>query len=252
MSTDNVDATSATGSQSGEEMLRVSDLESGYETGQVLFGIDLEVKREERVSLLGRNGVGKTTTLRSVVGTEVPNVQSGSITFKGEELVGKPSYEISGKGIGFVPEDRRCFPQLSVEENIQVAINNAEDPRGLEDVLESFPELEKMRAKHAANMSGGEQQMLAIARALAADPEMMLLDEPSEGLAPYIVRRVEEIIEELNEEEGITILFVEQNAAMAVAVAERHYILDEGEIVAEVTSEELREDEELRQKYLGV
>lgn len=244
-------ATVSTG-RSGEPLLDVSGLEAGYETGQVLFGIDLEVMEGERVSLLGRNGVGKTTTMRSIVGTDVPNVLGGSITFEGDELVGKPAYKVSGKGIGFVPEDRRCFPQLTVEENIQVAINHAADPKPLEEVLDSFPELEKMRTKRAANMSGGEQQMLAIARALAASPDLMLLDEPSEGLAPFIVRRIEEIIAEINEEEGITILFVEQNAAMAMAVADRHYILDEGHIVAEVSTEELREDEELRQTYLGV
>ncbi len=236
----------------GDPLLEVSGLEAGYETGQVLFGLDLSVNAGERVSLLGRNGAGKTTTMRSIVGADVPHVQNGSITFDGTELVGKPPYEISGLGISFVPEDRQCFPQLSVEENVRVAINHAPDPRDLEDVLSQFPEIEEMRDKHAANMSGGEQQMLAIARALAANPDLMLLDEPSEGLAPYIVQRVEEIIEKINDEEGITVLFVEQNAAMAMEVADRHYIMDEGHIVEELTTDELRENEELRQTYLGV
>ena len=235
-----------------DPLLEIRGLEAGYETGQVLFGLDLSVDAGERVSLLGRNGAGKTTTMRSIVGADVPQVQRGSITFRGEELVGKPPYDISNLGISFVPEDRRCFPQLSVEENVQVAINHAPNPRDLDAVLSQFPELQEMRHKHASNMSGGEQQMLAIARALAANPDLMLLDEPSEGLAPYIVQRVEEIIEQINEEEGITVLFVEQNAAMAMEVADRHYIMDEGHIVGEVTTDELREDEELRQTYLGV
>jgi branched-chain amino acid transport system ATP-binding protein len=253
MSTDARESTAAEmDADTGERILEISGLEAGYETGQVLFGIDLEVLRGERVSILGRNGVGKTTTMRSIVGTDVPETKAGSIEFKGEKLVGRPAYEISRMGISLVPEDRRCFPQLSVEENIQVAINNATDPKPKAEIFDAFPELDEMRSKHAANTSGGEQQMLSIARALAANPEMMLLDEPSEGLAPFIVRRIEEIIQELNEEEGITILFVEQNAAMAMAVADRHYIIDEGHIVAEVTTEELSEDEKLRQTYLGV
>jgi branched-chain amino acid transport system ATP-binding protein len=236
----------------GEPVLQIEGLESGYETGQVLFGVDMTVHQGERVSLLGRNGAGKTTTMRSIVGADVPEVQGGSITFEGRDLVGEPAYDISNRGIAFVPEDRECFPRLSAEENIQVAINHAPDPKDLESVLSLFPEIEEMRTKHAANMSGGEQQMLAIARALAANPDLMLLDEPSEGLAPYIVERVEEIIERINEEQDITVLFVEQNAAMAMEVADRHYVLDEGRIVAEVTTDELRADDELKQTYLGV
>lgn len=233
-------------------LLEVSDVEAGYETGQVLFGVNLEVEQGERVALLGRNGAGKTTTLRSVVGADVPNVTAGSVTFDGEELLGEEAYQIAERGIAFVPEERRCFPALTVEENIQVAINHAADPKRMDEVLEYFPKLQELRKKHARNMSGGEQQMLAIARALAQNPDLMLLDEPSEGLAPFIVRRVEEVIEQINEEQGITVLFVEQNVAMALSVADRHYILDEGRIVEQVTSEELRADEQLRQQYLGV
>ncbi|WP_435319424.1 ABC transporter ATP-binding protein [Haloarchaeobius sp. TZWSO28] len=247
------DPIDATERRPGEDpLLSIDSLEAGYETGQVLFGVDMEVYEGERVSLLGRNGAGKTTTMRSVIGTEVPDVRSGSIRFRGDELVGKAPYEVAASGVSLVPEDRRCFPALTVEENIQMAINHAPNPRGREEILESFPELQDMRTKHARNMSGGEQQMLAIARALASNPEMMLLDEPSEGLAPYIVRRIEDIITDINEEEGITVLFVEQNVGMAMAVADRHYILDEGHIVEEVTTDALREDEALRQRYLGV
>jgi branched-chain amino acid transport system ATP-binding protein len=139
-----------------------------------------------------------------------------------------------------------------VTENVRLAINHATDPTDLETVLDYFPELSDMRQKHARNMSGGEQQMLAIARALAANPRLMLLDEPFEGLAPYIVRRIEDIIAEINDERGIAVLLVEQNVAAAMAVADRHYILDEGRVVETVSTEQLREDEALRQRYLGV
>ena len=233
-------------------LLSLSDVQAGYETGRVLFGIDLDVEEGECVSLLGRNGAGKTTTMRSIVGAKVPNVTSGAIEFRGEDLLAKRVHERAKSGIGYVPEDRRCFPNLSVEENIQVAINHSTDPLDLDDVLEQFPELKEMRKKHARNMSGGEQQMLSIARALATNPKLMLLDEPSEGLAPFIVRRIEEIIQRINEEEGITVLVVEQNLLMALTVADRHYVLAEGEIVGEKTGEELRGDEAFRQRYLGV
>jgi branched-chain amino acid transport system ATP-binding protein len=233
-------------------LLDVSDLEAGYETGQVLFGVDLTVESGELVSLLGRNGAGKTTTLRAIAGGDVPDVLGGEIRFDGESLRGLSPYQIARLGVSFVPEDRRCFPRLSVEENIRLAINHAADPLDLGSVLEFFPELAEMRGKHARNMSGGEQQMLAIARALAANPRLMLLDEPFEGLAPYIVRRLEDIIAEINEESGIAVLLVEQNVAAAVAVADRHYVIDEGRIVESVSTERLREDEELRQRYLGV
>jgi len=233
-------------------LLAIEDLEAGYETGQVLFGVDLAVEAGELVSLLGRNGAGKTTTLRAIAGAVEPAVLGGTIRFDGESLTGEPPYAIAGRGISFVPEDRRCFPRLSVVENVRLAINHAGDPKDLETVLDFFPELSDMREKHARNMSGGEQQMLAIARALAANPRLMLLDEPFEGLAPYIVRRIEDIISEINDEQGIAVLLVEQNVAAALAVADRHYILDEGRIVDAVTTERLREDEEMRQRYLGV
>jgi branched-chain amino acid transport system ATP-binding protein len=235
-----------------EPLLAVEGLEAGYETGQVLFGVDLAVGDGELVSLLGRNGAGKTTTLRAVAGAEVPRIIAGDVSLGGSSLVGLPAYEIAGRGVAFVPEDRRCFPRLSVAENVRVAINHARDPMSLEAVLEYFPELAEMREKEARNTSGGEQQMIAIARALAAKPRVMLLDEPFEGLAPYIVRRIEDIIAEINDEQGITVLMVEQNVAAAMAVADRHYVLDEGRIVAQVSTRELREDAELRRTYLGV
>jgi branched-chain amino acid transport system ATP-binding protein len=233
-------------------LLSVSGLEAGYETGQTLFGVDLTVETGELVSLLGRNGAGKTTTLRAIAGGSVPTVLGGTVTFDGDDLVDRPSHAIARSGLSLVPEDRRCFPRLSVTENVRLAINHASDPLRLESVLDFFPELADMREKHARNMSGGEQQMLAIARALAASPRLMLLDEPFEGLAPYIVRRIEDIIAEINDERDIAVLLVEQNVAAALAVADRHYVLDEGQIVEEVATERLRSDEQLRQTYLGV
>ncbi len=233
-------------------LLDVSDLEAGYETGQVLFGVDLAIEAGELVSLLGRNGAGKTTTLRAIAGGDVPDVLGGEVRLDGESLLGKPPHAIARSGVSFVPEDRRCFPRLSVEENVRLAINHAADPLDQATVLNYFPELADMRGKHARNMSGGEQQMLAIARALAANPRLMLLDEPFEGLAPYIVRRLEDIIADINETGDIAVLLVEQNVAAAIAVADRHYIVDEGGIVDTVSTERLREDETLRQRYLGV
>jgi branched-chain amino acid transport system ATP-binding protein len=233
-------------------LLDVQDLEAGYETGQVLFGVDLAVETGELVSLLGRNGAGKTTTLRAIAGGDAPKVLGGEISFDGQSLVDESAHAIARGGLSFVPEDRRCFPRLTVEENVRLAINHASDPKNIETVLDFFPELADMREKHARNMSGGEQQMLAIARALAANPRLMLLDEPFEGLAPFIVRRIEDIIAEINEEGDIAVLLVEQNVAAAMAVADRHYILDEGHIVGTVSTEQLREDEEMRQRYLGV
>jgi len=235
-----------------DALLRVSRLEAGYETGQVLFGVDLAISRGELVSLLGRNGAGKSTTFRAIMGAAVPRVFGGEIDFAGTSLLGRRPDEIARSGLGFVPEDRRCFPRLTVAENVRLAINHAANPLSLDAVLSLFPELANMRGKEARNTSGGEQQMLAIARALATNPEMMLLDEPFEGLAPYVVRRIEDIVREINDERNITVLFVEQNAVAAMAVADRHYVLDEGRIVETVSTERLREDADLRQRYLGI
>jgi branched-chain amino acid transport system ATP-binding protein len=233
-------------------VLQVDGLDAGYETGQVLFDVDVDVREGELVSLLGRNGAGKSTTLRALMGADEPTVLDGDVRYRGTSIRDWQPYKRANAGIALVPEKRRCFPRLSVVENVRLAINHADDPMALDDVLALFPELDDMRQKHARNMSGGEQQMLAIARALAANPDLMLLDEPFEGLAPYIVRRIEDIIADINAEQGITVFFVEQNVAAALAIADRHYVLDEGRIVDTVTSDRLREDEEFRQTYLGV
>jgi branched-chain amino acid transport system ATP-binding protein len=235
-----------------DALLAIDSLDAGYETGQVLSDVHVHVNEGELVSLLGRNGAGKTTTLRATMGADEPQVLGGTIRFRGESLIGQPSYVISQHGISFVPEERRCFPRLSVAENIRLAIIHAQTPLDLDAVLSVFPELAERHEQAARTLSGGEQQMLAIARSFAANPDLLLLDEPFEGLAPYIVRHLEEILIEINDERGITVLFVEQNVAAAMEIASRHYILDEGRIVAEVTTDQLREDETLRQTYLGV
>jgi branched-chain amino acid transport system ATP-binding protein len=233
-------------------LLEISGLEAGYETGQVLFGVDLAVENNEIVSLLGRNGAGKTTTMHAIVGADLPRVLGGSMTFDGHNLRDRRNYQISELGLSLVPEDRRCFRELTVEENLRLAANHARDPLPVAAVLDRFPELEDMVDRPSKNMSGGEQQMLAIARSLVTNPKLILLDEPCEGRAPYIVRRIESIIKEINDEQDVSVLLVEQNVAVAMAVAERHYVLDEGEIVEQVSTAELREDEALRQEYLGV
>lgn len=233
-------------------LFSITDLDAGYETGQVLFDVTLEVADDEVVTLLGRNGAGKTTTMNAIMGADVPRVIDGSIVFRDQDLLTRPSYERSKLGISLVPEGRRTFGELTVVENLQLARNHAEDPLDVEEILSLFTELRDMQERPAKNMSGGEQQMLAIARSLITNPELMLLDEPCEGLAPYIVRRIESLIEEINAERDVSILLVEQNVAVALAVADRHYILEEGSIVDDVTTERLRDDEELRNQYLGV
>jgi branched-chain amino acid transport system ATP-binding protein len=233
-------------------LLELEGVNAGYETGQILFDVDLDVEDGEVVSLLGRNGAGKTTTLRAIMGADLPRLISGSITYEGQPLTALESHEIAHLGIGFVPEERGLFPRLSVRENIHLAATTATEPAPEADMYDLFPDLDEIRDRAAANLSGGEQQMLAVARALVANPDLLLLDEPFEGLAPLIVERVLDAIEEINADRNVTLLLVEQNVAAAARVADRNYILDEGEIVAEVSTDRLREDAELRQNYLGL
>jgi len=232
-------------------ILELEDLNAGYETGQVLFDVSLSVEKGEVVSLLGRNGAGKSTTMRCIAGAKPPYIRSGAVRVHGEDITTLKTYKRTKKGIGYVPEERRVWPGLTITENIRMAVKNARDPMPVEDVLSYFPRLQELKDKAARNLSGGEQQMLAIGRALASQPDVMLMDEPSEGLAPFIVRDVEDIITRLNEE-GITIFLVEQNVVMAMSVSDRHYFIDQGEIVDEMTPEKLKENPELRQKYLSV
>ncbi|UHQ98757.1 ABC transporter ATP-binding protein (plasmid) [Natrinema zhouii] len=232
--------------------VEIENVNAGYGTGQVLFDVSLEIEEGEIVSLLGRNGAGKSTMMRCVAGAKPPHIQSGTIRVNGEDITDLATHKRVSKGIGYVPEERRVWPGLTISENIRMAINNTADPMGFDEVLSYFPRLQELEDKAARNLSGGEQQMLAIARALASNPNVMLMDEPSEGLAPYIVRDVEQVIRQLNEEEGLTIFLVEQNVVMAMDVSDRHYFLDQGEIVDEMTPTKLQENPEVRQQYLSV
>ncbi|WP_440990019.1 ABC transporter ATP-binding protein [Haloarchaeobius baliensis] len=235
-------------------LLELDGVHAGYGETEVLSGVTMDVEEGEVVTLVGRNGVGKTTTLRSIVGVCPPT--DGEIRFRGEDITGWSSEAVARDGIGFVPEERRVFPGLTVTENLKMGRFGGADTahrRSVEDIweLDAFENLRERKDSRGTDLSGGEQQMLAIARALVAGADLLLLDEPTEGLAPIIVERVADLVRELNEE-GITVLLVEQNVAVASALADRVYILDKGNIVYEGTPEELDADEEVRDRHLGV
>lgn len=233
-------------------ILEVDNIYTSYGLSQVLFGISLKINEGEIVSLLGRNGVGKTTTLRSIMGLTPP--QSGSIKWKGKDITAKPSYQIANMGIGFVPEDRRIFSDLTVWENLDVAIKSS-GKTGLnwtmERVFELFPALEPLRNRRGGFLSGGEQQMLTIARALMGNPQLLLLDEPSEGLAPVVVQHLEQQISKLRDE-GMTILLSEQNTQFSLDLSDRLYILEKGEVRYEGSAAEFLKDEESYKAYLTI
>lgn len=232
-------------------MLEVDHIHTYYGMSHVLFGVSLEVKNGEVVCLLGRNGAGKTTTLRSIMGLTPP--RSGSITYKGISITGRPPYQLARMGIGYVPDTRRIFPDLTVAENLEIGQRKMGNGKGWtkERVYELFPALRKIESRKGGYLSGGEQQMLAIARALMGNPELLLLDEPTEGLAPLVVRELEEQISQLRLE-GISILLAEQNVKSALRLANRGYIIDGGQIRYHGTVVDLRENEEVRRKYLLV
>ncbi len=237
------------GSPVSDPLLSLEGVRAGYDLTEVLRGVDLAVEDGSVVSLVGRNGVGKTTTLRSIVGNVTPT--AGTITFDGEDVTDLPTEQTIQRGVTFVPEDRRVFPGLSVRENIEMGRLGSGGNSSVDEVLETFENLQEREGSYGSVLSGGEQQMLAIARALVADPELLLLDEPTEGLAPYIVRDIEDIIRELNDE-GITVLLVEQNIPVALDVSEYTYILEKGRIVHEGPAGAVRENEEILDRHLGV
>ena len=234
-----------------DPLLSIQWLHAGYDMTEVLQCVDLDVERGSVVSLVGRNGVGKTTTLRSIVGNLTPN--AGSITFDGEDITTLETESTIRNGIAFVPEERRVFPGLTVRENIEMGHIGVEASGGpsVDEVIGMFENLREREDSHGSVLSGGEQQMVAIGRALIADPDLLLLDEPTEGLAPYIVRQIESIIEDLNDQ-GITVLVVEQNIPVALGVSDYTYILEHGHIVHEGKAADVREDEEVLDKHLGV
>jgi len=230
--------------------LRVENLHAYYGESHILRGVSLTIGAGETVALLGRNGVGKTTTLKSIVGWLPP--RSGSVKLDGDELSGKDMMTIARKGISLVPEERRIFTNLSVADNLKLAQVTAHKPGwSLDHVYEKFPRLRDRLKNKGDEISGGEKQMLAIARALVQETKVILLDEPTAGLAPLIVREVEAIIREIKAA-GMTILLVEQNLFSALAVADRCYIIDQGEIKWEGSPEALRAADDVRSRYLHV
>jgi branched-chain amino acid transport system ATP-binding protein len=232
-------------------MLEIEDLHVYYGEIQALKGVALEVRRGEIVTLLGNNGAGKTTTLKSISGLAPPRV--GRITLEGEPLTGVPAHDVVRRGIAHVPEGRRIFKRLSVRENLMMGAFPRRDAgiaADLERSLTLFPVLRQRLTQVAGTLSGGEQQMLAVGRALMASPRLLLLDEPSMGLSPVLVEKIFETIVDINKQ-GTTILLVEQNAAMALAVAHRGYVLETGAVVLAGTAAELAENPEVRRAYLG-
>ena len=228
-----------------------SNMHSYYGESYIVQGVGFEIQKGEIVALLGRNGAGKTSTLRSIARLDAPNLQRGEVWLDGQPLHTMSAYQASRLGVGLVPEDRRIIPSLTVEENLQLA--QIEQPIGwsIERIYDHFPRLAERRKQEAVTMSGGEQQMLAVARALARDVKLLLLDEPYEGLAPVIVREIEKILEEIKTL-GFTTIIVEQNAIAALHLSDRALILDMGEIVFDGTAKEVIDNAELRQQYLAI
>ena len=231
-------------------LLEVRGINTFYGISHILFDVSLEIDKGEVVCILGRNGVGKTTTLRSIIGLTPP--RSGSIVFLGVEIRGKQPFEIARLGIGFVPEDRIIFPDLTVRENLEMGIKRKD--RGgwpLERVYEMFPLLKEREKQMGGTLSGGEQQMLTIARTLMGNPQLLLLDEPSEGLAPMIVKEVENQVRHLKTE-GMPILLSEQNSNFIMKLSDRAYILEKGQIRWKGEVSELKDKPEIMKTYLGI
>jgi len=230
-------------------MLEVQGIHTFYGLSHVLFDVSLRVESGEVVCLLGRNGAGKTTTMKSIIGLTPP--KQGNIKFKGEEITGTAPYLLARKGLGYVPDDRRIFADLTVGENLEIAEKAGAMDWDRERVYKLFPVLKKKESHRGGHLSGGEQKMLAIARALMGNPELLLLDEPTEGLAPLLIRDLEEQIRKLKEV-GLTVLLAEQNVRSALRLGDRGYIIDNGQIRYAGGISELRENEEVRKKYLLV
>jgi branched-chain amino acid transport system ATP-binding protein len=231
-------------------LLAVEGLNASYGSAHVLTDVSFELG-EQAVAIIGRNGMGKTTLCAAIMGMRPPQV-TGSVRFEGKELVGKSSNRIARLGIGYVPQGRRLFPSLSVDEHLRmVSGRNGGDRWSAQRVYELFPRLAERKGNGGAQLSGGEQQMLAIGRALMLNPKLLIMDEPSEGLAPAIIETLIETFRKL-EEEGLRILLIEQNLGVATSLAERQLVMVGGEIAAETTATEIGSDPELQRRYLGV
>lgn len=236
----------------GEELLKVEGINTYYGLSHTLHNVSFEVRRGETVTLLGRNGVGKTTTLRTVMG--INPARQGSVRLRGQDITRLPPYLISSLGVGYAPDDRRIFPTLSTLENLMMPANVHKKPNShwtIEKVEEVFPQLKKLRDRKGRFLSGGEQKMLSIGRALMLDPVLLLLDEPSEGLSPLVAQSLLEAINEINKE-GVTTLVADQNINFAYEIGDRAYILDKGAIAYSGSLEALREDKDTIKKYLTV
>jgi branched-chain amino acid transport system ATP-binding protein len=233
-------------------MLEVTGIQSFYGEAHVLHGASISVGKAEVVALLGRNGMGKTTLIRSIMGLSPPGVRAGSVMWKGEPILGLPSHEIAQRGVAIVPQGRRLFPSLTVTEHLTV-LKPASAKHGwtVAKAFEFFPRLAERRQHRGSQLSGGERQMLAVARALMIDPELILMDEPSEGLAPVMVQHLEGIIAQLKAA-GLSILLVEQNLYSALAVADRVSILETGRVVHEAPAAQIAGEPATLTKYLGV
>ncbi|WP_321345665.1 ABC transporter ATP-binding protein [Breoghania sp.] len=243
-----VDGYAATGAA---PFFSVRDVHSYYGESYIVQGVSFDIQEGEIVALLGRNGAGKTSTLRTIARTDVPELKRGEIWLAGQPLHEMKSFEAAQAGVQLVPEDRRIIPGLTVEENL--VLSQVAEPRGwdLDRIYAHFPRLAERRRQEAVTMSGGEQQMLAVARALARDLKLLLLDEPYEGLAPVIVQEIERIVAGVKDL-GITTIIVEQNAVAALKLADKAIILDMGQVVFEGTAREVLDNEELRHEYLAI
>jgi branched-chain amino acid transport system ATP-binding protein len=231
-------------------MLKMSGVCCYYGKGQVLHGASLEVREGELVGLVGRNGVGKTTTLKAIMGM-IP-ARAGSIAFRGEELTGVPAYRVPRRGISYVPQGRHLFPKLTVRENLEIAcVTGKVDPARLEEIYGYFPRVKERLSQKAGTLSGGEQQMVAIGRALVAKPDLILLDEPTEGLMPLLVQAIAETVKAINER-GTSILLVEQNLKTLKEICDRIYIMEKGAIVYEGTPSEIDAAMDVQERYLSV
>ncbi len=234
-------------------ILEVSDLYAAYGLSQILFGVSLAVEKGECVALLGRNGVGKTTTLRSIMGLTAP--YRGTVRYNGVDITGRPAYQVAKLGLGFVPEERRIFPDLTVRQNLEVARKAPASAHArlwtVDAVFETFPALTAIADRKGGFLSGGEQQMLTIGRTLMGNPDLLLLDEPSEGLAPLIIRDLGRQIGRLKEQ-GLTILLCEQNAKFAIKLSDRAYILEKGHVRFSGSIQALHENDDVRRQYLGL